>query len=140
MIYYGLILYTIYYYVHSYVGVFAVHSYVFLTEKKVKVPSLTWTILRHCFEIDIILMGHTVFLSVFLFSRPTCRHIVYIVLNHFSLLQGHRLMPFYQVKCLSRRELVAIEFVMNAYLQLAFTYHYFFLFCYSDSDSSNVYL
>ena len=68
MIYYGLILYTIYYYVHSYVGVFAVHSCV-LTEKKVKVPSLTWTILRHCFEIDIILMGHTVFPSVFLFFK-----------------------------------------------------------------------
>ena len=120
-------IYTIYYYVHCYVGV-SVLTLVFVVvvvwiRKKVKVPSLTLTILRHCFEIDTILMGHIVFLSVFLFSRPTYRHIVYIVLNHFSLLQGHRLMPFYQVKCLSRRELIAIEFVMNAYLQLAFTYY-----------------
>ena len=91
MIYYGLILYTIYYYVHSYVGVFAVHSYVFLTEKKVKVPSLTWTILRHCFEIDIILMGHTVFPSVFLFFKANLpAHSLYCAE---SLLPATRTLP-----------------------------------------------
>ena len=36
---------------------------------KFKVPSLTSTISRHCFEIDTILMGHIVFLSAFLLFK-----------------------------------------------------------------------